>query len=253
MVRDRDLGREPCPDRIVEDLGGAFGMGCIGGFLWYTIKGARNSPKGERWHGAMYLAKGRSPVLGGAFAVWGGTFSTFDCTLQFLRQREDHWNAIASGFLTGGVLAARAGIKSASRNAVVGGVLLGIIEGVAALTPKMMAQTPRTQYEQHLEQEKQQKAYVEKQEARKLAKANGEGSMWDTVNSTLGFGEGGAGSEMVNSLTPSVNGMSGGGEMMSDADMNTMNSINSMATPSSSSSGGGGSGNAPNGEGNSWW
>ena len=113
MVRDRDRGREPCPDRIVEDLGGAFGMGCIGGFLWYAIKGARNSPRGERWHGAMYLARGRSPVLGGAFAVWGGTFSTFDCALIHLRQREDHWNAIASGFLTGGTLAARAGVKSA--------------------------------------------------------------------------------------------------------------------------------------------
>ena len=36
--KDRDVGREPCPDRIVEDLGGAFGMGCIGGFIWHYIK-----------------------------------------------------------------------------------------------------------------------------------------------------------------------------------------------------------------------
>lgn len=35
---DRDAGREPCPDRIVEDLGGAFGMGCIGGFIWHFVK-----------------------------------------------------------------------------------------------------------------------------------------------------------------------------------------------------------------------
>lgn len=262
MVRDRDLGREPCPDRIVEDLGGAFGMGCIGGFLWYAIKGARNSPKGERWHGAMYLAKGRSPVLGGAFAVWGGTFSTFDCSLQYLRQREDHWNAIASGFLTGGVLAARAGIKSASRNAVVGGVLLGIIEGVASLAPKMMQQTPRTQYEQHMEQEKQQKEWLEKKKAKEDAKASGQssGSLWDTVSNTIGFA-----GEAANSLTPAVNGMGSGGEMMVDPALASMSteaeSSASFASASASFGGGGGSSedSAPkssggNGGGNdSWW
>ena len=36
--QDRDAGREPCPDRIVEDLGGAFGMGCVGGFIWHFVK-----------------------------------------------------------------------------------------------------------------------------------------------------------------------------------------------------------------------
>ena len=51
--------------------------------------------------------KARSPVLGGNFAVWGGLFSTFDCALKGIRQKEDPWNVIASGFLTGGVLAAR--------------------------------------------------------------------------------------------------------------------------------------------------
>lgn len=232
-------------------------MGCIGGFLWYAIKGARNSPKGERWHGAMYLAKGRSPVLGGAFAVWGGTFSTFDCSLQYLRQREDHWNAIASGFLTGGVLAARAGIKSASRNAVVGGVLLGIIEGVASLAPKMMQQTPRTQYEQHMEQEKQQKEWLEKKKAKEEAKAaGGAGSLWDTVSNTIGFA-----GEAANSLTPAVNGMGSGGEMMVDPAMNTSSTeaASSASFASASASFGGeesasaSQGNGGGSNNNSWW
>jgi import inner membrane translocase subunit TIM17 len=43
----------------------------------------------------------------GNFAVWGGMFSTFDCALIGIRGKEDPFNAIASGFLTGGVLAAR--------------------------------------------------------------------------------------------------------------------------------------------------
>jgi import inner membrane translocase subunit TIM17 len=154
VAQERDIGREPCPDRIVEDLGGAFGMGCIGGFLWHLVKGMRNSPKGERWKGGLFSARSRAPILGGNFAVWGGTFSAFDCSLQYIRQRDDHWNAIASGFLTGGVLAARGGWKAASRNAVVGGVLLGIIEGVAALIMRTTTQTPREQALQALEAER---------------------------------------------------------------------------------------------------
>jgi len=63
----RDLSREPCPDRIIEDCGGAFGMGCIGGFLWHTVRGWRNSPVGEKRAGALYAATSRAPILGGNF------------------------------------------------------------------------------------------------------------------------------------------------------------------------------------------
>jgi import inner membrane translocase subunit TIM17 len=151
------MSREPCPDRIVDDLGGAFGMGVVGGFVWHFGKGARNSPSGEKLNGAFYSARSRAPILGGNFAVWGGTFSTFDCSLQYVRRRDDHWNAIASGFLTGGVLAARGGWKAASKNAVIGGVLLGIIEGVAALIVRGTSSTPREQTKQLLDMEKKMK------------------------------------------------------------------------------------------------
>lgn len=43
----------------------------------------------------------------GNFGVWGGLFSTFDCSLVYLRKKEDPWNAIMSGAMTGGVLSAR--------------------------------------------------------------------------------------------------------------------------------------------------
>lgn len=80
--------------------------------------------------GAVSAMKARAPVLGGNFAVWGGLFSTFDCGLKGIRQKEDPWNSIISGGLTGGVLAARGGIKAAGVSAVVGGALLALIEGV---------------------------------------------------------------------------------------------------------------------------
>ncbi len=46
-------------------------------------------------------------MFAGNFAVWGGLFSTFDCALVHIRQKEDPWNSITSGALTGAVLAAR--------------------------------------------------------------------------------------------------------------------------------------------------
>ena len=52
-----DHGREPCPDRILDDIGGAFGMGAVGGGLWHLIKGAKNSPGGARTRGGIEVSK----------------------------------------------------------------------------------------------------------------------------------------------------------------------------------------------------
>ena len=41
-----EYAREPCPWRIVDDCGGAFTMGAIGGAVFQSIKGFRNSPSG---------------------------------------------------------------------------------------------------------------------------------------------------------------------------------------------------------------
>ena len=46
-------------------------------------------------------------IISGNFAVWGGLFSTFDCCLMGIRGKEDPWNSIGSGAITGAVLAAR--------------------------------------------------------------------------------------------------------------------------------------------------
>ncbi|EIW72008.1 mitochondrial import inner membrane translocase subunit [Tremella mesenterica] len=135
-----DHTRDPCPYVILNDFGGAFSMGAIGGGIWHGIKGARNSPRGERLTGSLSAIKARAPVLGGNFGVWGGLFSTFDCAVKGYRQKEDPWNAIISGFLTGGSLAARAGPRSALGSAVGCGVLLGVFEGVGVLMNRMFAQ-----------------------------------------------------------------------------------------------------------------
>lgn len=112
-------------------------MGACGGAVWHGIKGWRNGARGHGIQGAYQQMVTRAPTLGGNFAVWGGLFSAFDCTLTNIRQREDPLNAIAAGALTGGVLAARAGPSAALMNAGIGGLLLGLIEGVGFVIGRM--------------------------------------------------------------------------------------------------------------------
>ena len=46
-------------------------------------------------------------LISGSFAVWGGLFSMIDCGLVKVRGKEDPWNSITSGAMTGAILAAR--------------------------------------------------------------------------------------------------------------------------------------------------
>ncbi|CAG9798015.1 mitochondrial import inner membrane translocase subunit Tim17-B-like [Chironomus tepperi] len=137
-----EYSREPCPYRIVDDCGGAFAMGCIGGGVFQAIKGFRNAPSGlqRRFIGSITSIKARSPIIAGNFAVWGGMFSTIDCTLVHFRKKEDPWNSIISGAATGGILAARNGVGAMAGSAIIGGVLLALIEGVGILFTRLSAE-----------------------------------------------------------------------------------------------------------------
>jgi len=138
-----ETSREPCPDRILDDIGGAFGMGAVGGSAFHFLKGLYNSPKGARFTGATQAVRLNAPRIGGSFAVWGGLFSTFDCTMVYVRQKEDPWNSIVAGAATGGFLAMRQGLVSSARAAAFGGVLLALIEGAGiALNKFLSAQQP---------------------------------------------------------------------------------------------------------------
>jgi import inner membrane translocase subunit TIM17 len=125
--------KEPCPYRILDDCGGAFALGAVGGSIFHGIRAARNSPSGTRWRAALNGVKVRAPVVGGQFAVWGLCFSSFDCSLAGLRRKEDPWNSILAGTLTGGLLAFRAGPKAALISATMGGFFLALIEGFGIL------------------------------------------------------------------------------------------------------------------------
>ncbi|KAK7362550.1 hypothetical protein VNO77_04666 [Canavalia gladiata] len=134
-----ETSREPCPDRILDDIGGAFGMGAVGGSAFHFLKGLYNAPKGSRVVAASQAVRLNAPRVGGSFAVWGGLFSTFDCTMVYLRQKEDPWNSIFAGAATGGFLSMRQGFPASARAAAFGGVLLALIEGAGIMLNKFLS------------------------------------------------------------------------------------------------------------------
>lgn len=50
--------------RILDDIGGAFGMGAVGGGLWHLLKGMKNSPSGARFRGGIDVRRGAVCGLG---------------------------------------------------------------------------------------------------------------------------------------------------------------------------------------------
>lgn len=116
-------------------------MGAIGGSVFHSIKGFRNAPSGQyrRLIGSLTAVKERAPITGGNFAVWGGLFSAIDCTMVYIRKKEDPWNSITSGAMTGAILSVRNGAAAMAGSAVIGGVLLALIEGVGILITRWSA------------------------------------------------------------------------------------------------------------------
>ncbi|KAK4470408.1 hypothetical protein MN116_005965 [Schistosoma mekongi] len=142
-----EFTRDPCPFRIISDCGAAFAMGTIGGGIVHFYKGYRNAPSGyiKKLASAMANSRQRAPLVGGAFAIWGGMFTAVDCSLVFARQKEDPWNSITSGAITGAVLAIRHGPGAMAGQAVVGGLILAIIEGLGIMMNRyapMLLQAP---------------------------------------------------------------------------------------------------------------
>lgn len=130
--------REPCPYRIGDDIGSAFAMGLVGGSIFHSFSGFRHAPQGQRLVSMVREVRLRGSLTGVQFAAWGGMFSTIDCGMVALRKKEDPLNSIVSGGLTGALLAVRSGPKVMAGSAVLGAVILAMIEGVGLVTSRWM-------------------------------------------------------------------------------------------------------------------
>jgi mitochondrial import inner membrane translocase subunit TIM17 len=140
--RTGDTTREPCPDRILADVGFSYGMGALGGGAFHFAKGLYNSPNGYRLAGGATAVHMNAARVGGSFAVWGGLYSLVDCGLVYAHKREDPWNSIAAGATTSAVLSLRRGFLVSGRSALIGGVLLALLEGTGIMMNRYAANLP---------------------------------------------------------------------------------------------------------------
>ena len=137
-INMEEYSREPCPYRIGDDIGSAFSMGLVGGSIFHSFNGYRHAAKGQKIISILREVRTRSALTGVQFAAWGGMFSTIDCCMVAIRKKEDPLNSIASGGLTGALLAIRSGPKVMAGSAVLGAIILAMIEGVGLVTSRWM-------------------------------------------------------------------------------------------------------------------
>ncbi len=69
--------------------------------------------------------------------------------MKGIRKKEDPYNAIIAGFMTGGSLAIRGGFKAARNSAIGCACLLAVIEGVGIGFQRMMAENTRLEVRIH--------------------------------------------------------------------------------------------------------
>ncbi|KAJ1295960.1 hypothetical protein BS78_01G262400 [Paspalum vaginatum] len=137
-----DLSRNPCPDRILVDVGTGFGIGALGGSAFHFLKGLYQSPNGHRIAGGATAVRMGAPGVAGAFAVWSGLFSASDCALVSARRKEDPWNSIAAAACTGAVMHLRQGLRAAAKSAAQGAVLLALAEGIGIVGSRLSTLRP---------------------------------------------------------------------------------------------------------------
>lgn len=151
--------RDPCPFRIVEDMGGAYALGLVGGTIFTVGKGSYTAPAGfrNRFMGAWHNTRLRAPRYGTNFAAWGFCYSSSECMMIHLRGKEDPINSITAGFLSGAMLAARQGRGAMIFSGIFGGIILAVIEGTMLLVNKYQLDAQRAQ------QEEQKRMFEERQ------------------------------------------------------------------------------------------
>jgi len=131
LVQVRNMKRS-CVKRGLGDFASAFSMGLVGGFALHFLKTVYFSPPGmARWIEGLRMGFKNAPKTGFAFGLWGGIFSISECYLKRWRGgKKDALTSIVAGAFTGGVLAFRENSNGIMRGALIGGMLLGVIEGI---------------------------------------------------------------------------------------------------------------------------
>ncbi|KAF2753944.1 Tim17-domain-containing protein [Pseudovirgaria hyperparasitica] len=120
MIKYMTAGMESCPFKAV--LSGVMGFGLGGAFGLFMSSMRYDTPMSSPQSAAMAELPLRQQLRQGAkemgraswssaknFGMIGGIYSGTECAIEKVRAKNDLWNGISAGCLTGGALAMKAG------------------------------------------------------------------------------------------------------------------------------------------------
>ncbi|KAL6843934.1 hypothetical protein ACP4OV_026505 [Aristida adscensionis] len=116
--------------RLIEDVGELILVGVAGGSAFHFVRGFRNSPNGCRLVGGAHAVRTNAPRFGGVCAAYSAVFCGFERAMSLARQREDHWNSIAAGAASSGLISVRRGLSAVACSALYRGTIFAVGAGV---------------------------------------------------------------------------------------------------------------------------
>ncbi|KAG0632990.1 Tim17/Tim22/Tim23/Pmp24 family-domain-containing protein [Tuber brumale] len=128
MAKTMQAGMESCPVKTAISGGFGFGLGALFGLFMASMSydtpmtglpGApsanlQNLPLKEQLKRGFKDMGQRSYSTGKNFALVGSIFAGTECCIEGFRAKNDMYNGISAGCVTGGVLAAKAGPQAAA-------------------------------------------------------------------------------------------------------------------------------------------
>ena len=134
-----DHTRDPCPIVILNDFGGAFAMGVIGGCVWHGIKVSEIHLMVKEDMVPFQQLKLELQLLE-VILVFGVVYFLLLIVLLKPLEKRRCLECSYSWVFTGGALAIRGGWKHTRNSAITCACLLGVFEGVGMMMQRLQAQ-----------------------------------------------------------------------------------------------------------------
>ncbi|MED6160979.1 hypothetical protein PIB30_056380 [Stylosanthes scabra] len=135
-----EIALQQCLEETARDAGMAFKYTLVGGSIFHFFNGLCRSPNGARLAGPWHAMGVNGPRVAGKCGAWFGISAAIDNALGYGRQKDDHWNHIASSTIATGLLSMHRGIGATARFASLAAVLSAVMEVCLPLLSKYSAE-----------------------------------------------------------------------------------------------------------------
>ncbi|KAK3123452.1 hypothetical protein QOZ80_8AG0631180 [Eleusine coracana subsp. coracana] len=119
-------------DRVIDVAGDGFLLGTAAGSSFHFVKGLAVSPVGGggRLAGAVRAVHANAPCVAGMCGAYAAVYCASKSAVSIAHQRDDPWNAVAGGAMSGGLLNARRGASAAALSAALGATTVAAVLGL---------------------------------------------------------------------------------------------------------------------------